>query len=44
MGKKRPAGQLLSICVGLALPFLSMTELMADKNDNRQSTLQGHGQ
>jgi len=40
MGKKRPAGRLGSVCVGLALPFLSMTQLMAENIDKRQSTLQ----
>ena len=30
----------MSLCVGLTLPFLSMTQLMADNNDKRQSMLQ----
>jgi hypothetical protein len=40
MGKKRSAGRLSRDCVGPVLPFLSMTQLMAQENDKRQSTLQ----
>ncbi len=40
MGKKRSVTALRSLVVGWALPFLIMTQLMAENNDKRPSTMQ----